>query len=149
MTPRPGSSKTLRQRTGAATSGSNLGRQAKTPGFALTAAMDRLLRLLDDAELDGLAEAVTDKVRRRGRCPLVYASVASRSPRRTPARAARARLNGPDSAATATPGLERQILVAFEAGLRAAVIAKEFRVSRSTVQHVTIAAQRDRRKTER
>lgn len=54
-----------------------------------------------------------------------------------------------DGAATVTAGQERLILPAFEAGLRPAEIAQEVRVSRSTVQHVITAAQRDRRKTER
>ena len=50
---------------------------------------------------------------------------------------------------TVTAGQERLILAAFDAGLGPAAIAKEFRVSRATVQRVITDAQRDRRRTER
>ena len=123
--------------------------QAKTPGLALPANLGRSLRLLDDAELDRLAAAVADEVRRRGRSAPGSPSAAGRSEKRTPAKAARAKPDEPDRAAAATPGQERLIHAAFEAGLRPAAIAKEFRVSRSTVQHVITAAKGDRRKTER
>ena len=43
-----------------------------------------------------------------------------------------------------TAGQERLILAAFDAGFRLAVIVKEFRVSRSTVQHVITDAKRER-----
>ena len=48
-----------------------------------------------------------------------------------------------------TPGQKRLILVAQEAGLKPAAIAREFRLSRPTAQHVITAAQCARRKTER
>lgn len=149
MTGRPGNGKTPRQAPGAASPGSGFDRQAKTPGIALPADLGRSLRLLDDAQLDRLAEAVTDELRRRGRSPPDSPSVAGRSAKRTPARAARAKPNEPDKAAAVTPGQERLILAAFEAGLRPAAIAKEVRVSRATVQHVITVAKRNRRNTER
>jgi len=107
------------------------------------------LRLLDDVQLDRLTKAVTDEVRRRGRNPPDSPSVKGRSAKRTPAKAGRAKPEEPVTAATVTPGQERLILAAFEAGLRPTAIAKEVRVSRPTVRHVFTAAQRDRRKTER
>lgn len=149
MARKPGSGKTPRQAPGAAAPGSDPDRQPRKSGIALPADLGRSLRLLDDAQLDRLAAAVTDEVRRRGRSPPGSLSETGRSERRTPAKAARAKPDEPDRAATATPGQERLIRAAFEAGLRPAAIAKEFRVSRSTVQHVITAAQRDRRKTER
>ncbi len=149
MVRRPGSGKTSRQAPGAASSGSGIDRQAKTPGIALPADLGGSLRLLDDAQLDRLAEAVTDEVRRRGRSAPADPSVAGRSPKRTPAKAARARPDRADRDAAATAGQERLILAAFEAGLRPGAIAKEFRVSRSAVQHVITDAKRERRRTER
>ena len=145
MTRRPGSGKA----PGAASPGSGIDRQTKTPGLALPADLGRSLRLLDDAQLDRLAEGVADEVRRRGRGTPVSPSVADRSAKPMQAKAARAKQSAADRAAIVTPGQERMILAAHEAGLRPAAIAKEFRVSRSTVQHVITAAQRDRRKTER
>ena len=96
--------------------------------------------------LGRLAEAVTEEVWRRSRSAPDNPSVEGRSPKRTPAKAARAK---PDRAATVTAGQERLILAAFDAGLGPAAIAKEFRVSRPTVQRVITDAQRDRRRTER
>ena len=55
----------------------------------------------------------------------------------------------PDRPATVTPGQQRLILAAFEADLGPAAIAKEFRVSRSAVQHAITDAKRDRRSRER
>ena len=139
MTRRPGSGKA----PGAASPGSGFDRQTKTPRLALPADLGRSLRLLDDAQLDRLAEGVADEIRRRGRGALDRTTVADRSAKRTQAKAARAKPNAPDRAAIVTPGQERMILAAHEAGLRPAAIAKEFRVSRSTVQHVITAARRD------
>ena len=149
MAGKPGSGKIPRQAPGAASPGSGIDRPAKTPGLALPADLGRSLCLLDDAQLDRLAEAVADEVRRRGRSAPDSPSSGGGSERRAPAKVSRAKPNEPDRAATVTPGQERLILAAFEAGLRPAAIAKEVRVSRSTVQHAITAAQRDRRRTER
>ena len=45
-----------------------------------------------------------------------------------------------DNAATVTSGQQRLILAAYKAGLKPAAIAKEFRVSRATVQNVITSA---------
>ncbi|MCY3793058.1 MAG: hypothetical protein OXG51_01620 [Gammaproteobacteria bacterium] len=55
----------------------------------------------------------------------------------------------PDRAGAVTPGQERLIPAAHDAGLTPAAIAREFRLSRPAVQHVITGAQRGRRKTER
>ena len=59
MARRPESGRTPRQAPDAASSGSGIDRQAKTPGIALPADLGRSLRLLSDAQLDRLAEAST------------------------------------------------------------------------------------------
>ena len=115
----------------------------------MPADLGRSLRLLDDAQLDRLVEAVTEEIRRRGRSPPDWPTVAGRSPKRTLAKAAQARPDKPASAATVTAGQERLILAAFDAGFGPAAIAKEFRVSRTAVQHVITDAKHDRRSTER
>ena len=129
--------------------GSGSDRQAKRPGIALPADLGRSLRLLDDAQLDRLMKAVADEVRRRRRTAPDGPSVAGRSTRTTPAKTARAKPSEPDNAATVTSGQQCLILAAYEAGLKPASIAKEFRVSRATVQSVITGAQRDRRNMER
>ncbi len=149
MTRRPGSGKTPRQVPGATSPGSGIEREATTPEIALPADLGRSLRLLDDAQLDRLAEAVTDEVRRRGRSMPRKQTANTGSPRPTVAKEACARPDKLERASTVTAGQERLILAAFDAGLRPAAIAKEFRVSRSTVQHVITHAKRDRRRMER
>ena len=149
MARRTGSENAPRQAPGTPAPGPGLDRQAGKSKIALPTDLGRSLRLLDDAQLDRLTKAVTDEVRRRGRNPPDSPSAAGRSAKRIPTRAARAKPEEPDRAATVTPGQERLILAAFEAGLRPAAIAKEVRLSRSTVQHVITDAKRDRPKRER
>ena len=146
MVRRPGSGKTLRQAPDATFPGSGFDRQAKTSGVTLPADLDRSLRLLDDAQLDRLTKAVADEVRRRGRSAPDNPSVGGRSAKHILAKAARAK---PDKPAIVTTGQERLILAAWEAGLKPAAIAKDVRVSRSTVLHVINDTQRDRRGAER
>ncbi len=149
MARRPGRENAPRQAPDAPAPGPDLDRQPPNSKIALPADLGRSLRLLDDTQLNRLMEAVTEEVRRRGRNLPDSPSAASRSAKRIPAKARRAKPDEPSRAANLTPGQERLILAAFEAGLRPAAIAKEVRVSRSTVQHVITAAQRGRRKTER
>ena len=149
MARRPGRENAPRQAPDTPAPSPGLDRQPGKSKIALPADLGRSLRLLDDAQLDRLTKAVTDEVRRRGHNPPDSPSVGGRSAKRTPVKAGRAKPDEPDRAATVTPGQERLILAAFDAGLRPAAIAKEVRVSRSTVQHVITAAQRDRRKAER
>ena len=104
----------------------------KVGGMALPADLERSLRHLDDAQLDRLLEAVTAEAQRRGR---------------TDGRKSGTETRGKPAAVT--PGQERLILAAHEAGLKPAAIAKEFRLSRPAVQDVIKAAERNRRKTER
>ena len=96
MARRPGSGKTPRQAPGAASPGHGIDRQAKTPPLALPADLGRSLRLLDDAQIDRLAEAVADEVRRRGRSAPDSPSMAIGSVERASAKAARAKPNAPE-----------------------------------------------------
>ncbi len=91
--------------------------------FALPADLGRALRHLDDADFDRLLECVTAEARRRGRQDSKAVGGKTRQP-----------------AARVTPGQKRLVLAAFEAGLRPAAIAREFRVSRTQVEAVVAAA---------
>ena len=103
---RPGSEDAPRQAPDTPASGPGLDRQAGKSGIALPVDLGRSSRLLDDAQLDRLTKGMTDEVRRRGRNPPDSPSVAGGSAKRTPAKAARAKPEEPDTAATVTPGQE-------------------------------------------
>ena len=97
-------------------------------GLALPADLGRSLRHLDDADLDRLVEAATAEARRRGR----RAGESSGG-------------RGRGRPAPVTPGQEKLILAAFEAGLKPAAIAREFRLSRARVEAVLAGAGQGRR----
>jgi len=104
----------------------------KAGGIALPADLERSLRHLDDAQLDRLLEAAAAEAQRRGW---------------TDGRKTETETRG--KPAPMTPGQERLILAAHEAGLKPVAIAREFRLSRPAVQNVIKAAERSRRETER
>ena len=146
MTGKPGSGKSRRPARPATGSA----RPSREPGLALPADLGRSLRLLDNDALDRLVEAAIGEARRRGRAVPEGSPGESRQaepagPTKRPPKTARV----PDRAGAVTQGQERLILAAYEAGLRPAAIAREFRLSRATVQHVITGAQRGRRKTGR
>ena len=112
-------------------------------GLALPADLDRALRYLDDAELERLQQAVSAEARRRSRQPAEGdAPESGREDKKTPGRATRPVSAQKREPAPVTPGQERLIRAAHEAGLRPAAIAREFRVSRAQVEHVIAAARR-------
>ena len=114
-----------------------------TRGLALPADLDRALRYLDDAELDRLQQAVSTEARRRGRLPPEGdAPDSGREVRKTAGRATRTASARKRQPVPVTPGQERLIRAAHEAGLGPAAIAREFRVSRAQVEHVIAAARR-------
>lgn len=113
-------------RPGSGGAGAGIARK-KIP-FALPANLGRALRHLDDADFDRLLECVTAEARRRGRQDSKTVGGKTRRP-----------------AARVTPGQERLVLAAFEAGLGPAAIAREFRVSRTRVEAVVAAAKTARR----
>ena len=91
--------------------------------LALPADLGRSLRHLDDGDLDRLLEAATAEARRRGRLDGKTAGgKAGRKP------------------APVTTGQEKLILAAFDAGLKPAAIAREFRLSRAQVDGVLAGA---------
>ena len=119
-------------------------------GLALPADLGRSLRLLDDDALDRLVEAAIGEARRRGRAVPEESMGESRQADPPDPAKGRAKTSGAqDRAGGTTPGQERLILAAWEAGLGPAASAREFRLSRATVQHVITGAQRGRRTTER
>lgn len=141
MTPRPGTGGPRPETAGAVSPAPAAGRPAKAPGLALPADLGKSLRLLDDGQLDRLMRAVTEEARRRGRAVPDDAPSGPGSKRPRP--------NKPGAsgkAATVTPGQERLILAAHEAGLGPAAIAREFRLSRVAVRDVIAAARGARRK---
>ena len=108
------------------------GKRATDAGWtvphALPADLAGALRHLDDAQLDRLRDAVAAETRRRGRPD---GKTSGRGTGRRPA--------------PVTSGQERLVLAAFEAGLKPAAIAREFRLSRAQVESVVGAAKPDRR----
>ena len=110
---------------------------AGRPRYVLPSDLSGSLRHLDDDQLDRLLRAVAEEARRRGRPADDEASVPPRSGSgKTPAAAppvggkTRARLR------PIPPGQAKVIRAAFEAGVKPATIAREFRVSRAQVEQV-------------
>ena len=91
--------------------------------FALPGDLGRAVRALDDDSLDCLVKAAVAEARRRGR----NAPRVRRSRRQT---------------AAVTPGQERMILAALDAGLNLAAIVREFRLSPDRVNAVVAARRR-------
>ena len=109
--------------------GASEGAGAHRPvALALPADLERSLRHLDDADLDRLVEAATAEARRRGR---------------QAGKTSQGRARG--RPAPVTPGQEKLILAALEAGLKPAAIAREFRLSRAQVDGVLAGAGQGRR----
>ena len=135
--------------TGAASRAPDIGRPAKVPRLALPADLGKSLRLLDDEQLDRLTKAVTEEARRRGRDMPDDSDRGPRPGRPGPAKSTRAKAGASAGAAGVTPGQERLILAAHDAGFRPAAIAREFRLSRAAVQGVIASARGTRRGTGR
>ena len=90
--------------------------------------LERSLRHLADADLDRLLEAANAETLRRGR----QAGKSSGGRER-------------GRSAPVTAGQEKLIVAAFQAGLKPAVIAREFRLSRSRVEGVLASVGHGRR----
>ena len=101
---------------------------APNPAPDAHSARSSALGYLDDAQLDRLLEAAGAEARRRGRLDGKTAGGGTRG-----------------KPAPVTPGQERLILAAFEAGLKPAAIAREFRLSRAQVDGVVAGAKQRRR----
>ena len=145
MTGRRGRSERDEQAPGAAAqrAGARPSPADGTRGLALPADLDRALRYLDDAELNRLQQAVSAEARHRGRPPAAGdAPDSGQEDKKTPGRATRAASARKREPVPVTPGQERLIRAAHEAGPRPAAIAREFRVSRAQVERVITAAGR-------
>ena len=114
-----------------ASDGGTGGRTVGAP--MLPADLERSLRHLDDADLDRLVDAATAEARRRGR----------QAGKTSGGKGRAAGVRGKPAPVTA--GQEKLILAAFEAGLKPAAIAREFRLSRAQVDGVLASAGQDRR----
>ncbi len=110
------------------------------PRFVLPADLRGALRGLEDAQLEALLRAASDEARRRG----WKAEAAAGSHSRVGAKASPAR---PGSTAgkrapPLTPGQERVVRAALEAGVRPAAIAGQFGIARSSVQRIAALLKR-------
>lgn len=112
------------------------------PRFVLPADLRGALRGLEDAQLEALLRAASDEARWRG---WKTGEAGARSQVGTKACPVRPGLKAAgERAPPLTPGQERVVRAALEAGARPAAIAGQFGIARSSVQHV--AAELKRRK---
>lgn len=106
---------------------------AGRPRYVLPPDLSGSLRRLDDGQLDELLRAVVEEARRRGR------PVADEGP--PPARGALEKSAAAGGRAKRrplpiAPGQAKIIRAAFEAGVKPAAIARQFRVSRAQVEQI-------------
>ena len=113
------------------------------PGARLAGRSGSRAALSRRRELDRLQQAVSAEARRRGQLPAEGdAPDSGREDKETPGRATRPAPARKREPVPVTPGQERLIRAAYEAGLGPAAIAREFRVSRAQVERVIAAAGR-------
>jgi len=108
------------------------------PRLALPADLARSLRHLDDAQLEELLRTAKAEARRRG----LIAKETGRDPVR-PGNAVPKNASDRAVAARAgkvSPGLERVVRAALEAGVKPAAIARQFRLQRADVQSIAKSA---------
>ena len=112
-------------------------RKAERPRYVLPSDLAGSLRHLDDDQLDRLLRAAIEEARRR-RCPVDDAET-------TPLPAASGKAPGSGRAAKfgakkrtlpIAPSQEKVIRAAFEAGVKPATIARQFRVSRAQIEQI-------------
>ena len=105
--------------------------------YALPSDLSGSLRHLDDAQLDRLLRAVAEEARRRGRpaagegCPPPRSSSGNALGRAPAAGGGTKKRVLPIA-----PGQAKVIQAAFEAGVKPATIARQFRVSRAQVEQI-------------
>lgn len=111
--------------------------RGERPRYVLPSDLSGSLRHLDDGQLGRLLRAVAEEARRRG---LRVDDGGSSRPLPAPSKAAgwRAATGGrmKKGALPVAPGQAKVIRAAFEAGVKPATIARQFRVSRAQVQQV-------------
>ena len=107
-------------------------RAGTRPRFALPGDLPGALRHLEDAQLDDLLRAAQAEARRRG-WKAGQAAPPRREAKPTPTRA---RAKAGRRPAALTPGQERIVRAALEAGVGPAAIARQFGVPRAQVQRI-------------
>ena len=120
-------------------------RGARRQRYALPSDLSGSLRHLDDAQFDRLLRAVAEEARRRDR-PVAdeNSSPPQSSSGDFPGRVAAAGGGTKKRVLPIAPGQAKVIQAAFEAGVKPATIARQFRVSRAQV--VQIVGRRTRSK---
>ena len=123
---------------------------AAPPRYALPADLGAALKHLDDAQFDALLSSVAAEARRRGGSPGSGAVASERSGmKKSPASGLAAGSKAKDGPVSLPPGQQRIIQAAFEAGVKPAAIARQFRLSRAQVDRIIGAAQRSARRPAR
>ena len=111
------------------------GQRASVPSLALPSDLSGSLRRLDDDQFGRLVRAVAEEARRRGHAQ-AEASLSSAS---GPAKSKRPASNAGGAKTRAmplTPGQEKLVRAAFEAGVKPADIARQLRLSRAQVEKI-------------
>ena len=118
--------------------------------YALPADLGAALKHLDDAQLDALLSSVTAEARRRGRPSGVSAVAQRRSGvKKSPAGGSAKDSKAKERPISLPPGQQRIIQAAFEAGVKPAAIARQFRLSRAQVDRIIGAVQQRARRPAR
>ena len=112
-------------------------RRAGRPRYVLPSDLSGSLRHLDDGQLDRLLQAVAEEARRRGR-PVDDEGISTPPPAPNKAKGSRpaAGARAKKRALPIAPGQAKVIRAAFEAGVKPATIARQFRVSRAQVEQI-------------
>ena len=112
-------------------------RRAGRPRYVLPSDLSGSLRHLDDGQLDRLLQAVAEEARRRGR-PVDDEGISTPLPAPNKATGSRpaAGVRAKKRALPIAPGQAKVIRAAFEAGVKPATIACQFRVSRAQVEQI-------------
>ena len=117
--------------------GSAGARRAGRPRYVLPSDLSGSLRRLDDGQLDRLLRAVAEEVRRRGlRVDDGRTPPPSPAPGKVPGSGPAAGARVKKRALPIAPGQAKVIRAAFEAGVKPATIARQFRVSRAQVEQI-------------
>ena len=117
--------------------GSAGARRAGRPRYVLPSDLSGSLRHLDDGQLDRLLRAVAKEARRHGR-PVDGGGTSPPPPAPNKATGSRsaAGARAKKRALPIAPGQAKVIRAAFEAGVKPAAIARQFRVSRAQVEQI-------------
>ena len=120
-------------------------RKAERPRYVLPSDLAGSLRHIDDGQLDRLLRAAIEEARRRG------SPVDGRETTPLPAASGKAPWSGRATKTGAkkrtlpiAPSQEKVIRAAFEAGVKPATIARQFRVSRAQVEQIVGRQKRGR-----